>query len=530
MESCNRKAVEDGVDILSLSIGPSAVPLGPAAFLNILDVELLLATKAGVVVVQAVGNGGPGSSSVLSFSPWVLSVAASTTDRKYNNSLVLDSGDSLAGSGLSPPTEGDGFYPITAAEDISASNGSFPPLKNCLNPDSFIPPMAEGKLVICSYTSDSFLTLTNVATIANAVKAAGATGFILALDRAAASRPPKEMALSLLVPGILLGSWEASRALWEYYDSHTMRGMDGEVLSFEAMGRILDGRGAIFTGKPPVVASYSSRGPDVNNAMMQTADVLKPNVMAPGNAIWAAWSSKSDGDLYFKEQEFAMVSGTSMATPHVAGVAALIKQNHPEWSPAAVASAIMTTANDAGVGTGPLLAQRANGDLVAATPFDYGSGAINPTRALDPGLIFDAEFKHYIQFLCAVPGTDEDSVRRSAGAGCPTAQREWCSDLNSPSVTVASLVGSRKVERRVTSVAAETEKYAVTVREPAGVAVTVSPSEFGISPNETKMLRIDVVAKEAMNDYVFGEVVLRGDKKHIVRIPLAVYVSSTLML
>lgn len=93
--------MEDGVDILNLSIGPSSVPHGAASFLDILEVELLLATKAGVSVIQAVGNGGPDFSSVLSFSPWIMSVAASITDRKYNNSIVLANGQVLSGIGLS---------------------------------------------------------------------------------------------------------------------------------------------------------------------------------------------------------------------------------------------------------------------------------------------------------------------------------------------------------------------------------------------------------------------------------------------
>lgn len=94
------KAVEDGVDILSLSIGPASVPSGPSAFLNVLELELLFATKAGVLVIQAVGNGGPSSSSILSFSPWITSVAASITDRKYNNSVILGNRQHLVGTGL----------------------------------------------------------------------------------------------------------------------------------------------------------------------------------------------------------------------------------------------------------------------------------------------------------------------------------------------------------------------------------------------------------------------------------------------
>ena len=92
--------MEDGVDILSLSIGPTGVPSGASAFLNMLELELLFATKAGVLVVQAVGNGGPSSSSILSFSPWITSVAASITDRKYNSSLYLGNGRRYTGIGL----------------------------------------------------------------------------------------------------------------------------------------------------------------------------------------------------------------------------------------------------------------------------------------------------------------------------------------------------------------------------------------------------------------------------------------------
>lgn len=77
---------------------------------------------------------------------------------------------------------------------------------------------------------------------------------------------------------------------------------------FSAKARILDGRQAIYTGQAPVVASYSSRGPDVKNALMQTVDVLKPNVMAPGTSIWAAWSPDSEGDKYVKGMNYERLS------------------------------------------------------------------------------------------------------------------------------------------------------------------------------------------------------------------------------
>jgi subtilisin family serine protease len=91
-----------------------------------------------------------------------------------------------------------------------------------------------------------------------------------------------------------------------------------------------------------------------------------------------------------------MISGTSMSAPHIAGIAALIKQKHPHWSPAAIKSALMTTSTTLDRAGNPLLAQQTSETetikFVKATPFDYGSGHVDPTAALDPGLIFDAGF------------------------------------------------------------------------------------------------------------------------------------------
>lgn len=223
-----------------------------------------------------------------------------------------------------------------------------------------------------------------------------------------------------------------------------------------------------------------------------------------------------------------MLSGTSMATPHVAGIAALIKQKHPDWSPAAIASAIMTTAERTDHSGYPILAETMDGRQIANL-FDYGAGVVYAARAMNPGLIFDIRFENYVQFLCAVPGVDEGSVRRAVGVNnCPTARMRWCSDLNTPSVTIANLVGSRRVIRRVTNVGTETETYVVLVREPAGIAVRVTPRVFRISPNASRGFSITLEAREAMNVFAFGEVELRGDKEHVVRMPIAVSVSSTL--
>lgn len=233
------------------------------------------------------------------------------------------------------------------------------------------------------------------------------------------------------------------QALLEYYDDNLVRDKEGSVTKFGATIRILDGRRAIYTREAPVVAEYSSRGPDVDDMQMQAADVLKPNVMAPGHHIWGAWSPTSDAMVEFQGESYAMLSGTSMATPHVAGVVALIRQRHPKWSPAMVMSAIMTTADVTDRSGRPLMARRDGGVLERATPFDMGAGAIN-ARARRPGPGVRRRVPDYLQFLCAVPGVDDAAVLRAVGVPCPPSRARWCSDLNAPSVTVASLVGSRR--------------------------------------------------------------------------------------
>ncbi|CAN0842683.1 Subtilisin-like protease SBT2.5 [Linum grandiflorum] len=478
------QAVEDGVDILSLSIGPSSVPPGPSAFLNILEIALLLATKAGVFVVQAAGNGGPASSSILSFSPWITTVAASITDRQYNNTIVLGNGLRFSGTGLAP------------ASDVSNRNTtSAIEVESCQHPEHFIPSLARDKLVICTYNLDFQSQAVSLSTVADTIQKVGAAGFIITMDPTIGSEQVK-------------GTTSTLKAVWEYYNAKTRRWGNGEAMAFMAAARILGGREAFFAGQAPVVASYSSRGPDVNNALLQTADVLKPNIMAPGSSIWAAWSPTSEGDPYIK---------------------ALIKHKHPKWSPASITSSIMTTAHTTDPHShSPILSQTANNKLSRATPFDFGSGSVDPARSIDPGLVFNASFDDYLRFLCSVPGVvgNEDSVRRAVGSPCPRRTQRWCSDLNAPSITVSTLVGSRRLVRTVTNVGRFDELYRVTVRRPVGVDVNVAPRSFVVRAYGSVRIGIVLRARNATRRrYVFGEMVLRGSRRHLVRVPIAVYVS-----
>lgn len=145
------------------------------------------------------------------------------------------------------------------------------------------------------------------------------------------------------------------------------------------------------------VASYSSRGPDPVNP-----GILKPDIIAPGSFILAAvppFYKSAEIGRYSLVSDYSTLSGTSMATPHVAGIAALLKAYRPEWSPAAIRSAVMTTAYIMD-NNGSVIIDESTG--LPATPLDYGAGHIDPNRAMDPGLIYDLAIQDYVDYICGV--------------------------------------------------------------------------------------------------------------------------------
>ncbi|BBN13974.1 tRNA guanosine-2'-O-methyltransferase [Marchantia polymorpha subsp. ruderalis] len=525
------QAVQDGVDIVSLSLGPTSAPPGVSTFLNVFDVELLFAVKAGVFVAQATGNSGPAQTSILSFSPWITSVAASITDRSYSNTIVLGNSYSIKGVGLSPPTPNSSPIRMVSALDAFAGNSSFVNVDECQQPGAFNRDLVQGAVLLCVYSFSFEFGSASVKQVADTAKELGATGFVLVADPQLGSASKADPS-PLLIPGIVVTDLNASLAILRYYNESTIRDATGSVKSFGASVVIGDGRDAAFGSVAPVVATFSSRGPDILNSQSQLADVLKPDIMAPGYLIWSAWSPRGADESNFYGERFAMLSGTSMATPHIAGIAALIKQAHPEWSPAAITSALMTTANVYDKDGKPLLAQNPTSNFSSSigpgTAFDFGAGSVNPTNALDPGLIFEAAFENYIDFLCVVPGVDPASVRDSTGAACGTKSLSWASDLNKPYITIANLVGSRTVTRTVTNVHSETETYKVSIdREPPGVAVTINPTSFTAKSGETIPLFITLRATTSTtNVFSFGSIGLTGSLGHYIHMPLSVSPNS----
>ena len=238
-----------------------------------------------------------------------------------------------------------------------------------------------------------------------------------------------------------------------------------------------------FDNPSPLVASFSSRGPST----AASGDILKPDFMAPGEDILAAVAPEGNNG-----RSFDLLSGTSMSSPHVAGFGALLTQAHPDWSPAAQRSALSTTA-----------------DPSAGTVFNVGAGQVDPTKSLDPGLVFDAGFNDYVAFL--------RGQKLLSGTGIDA------SDLNQPSIAIGDLAGSQTVSRKATSVGSQTETYTFSITGLAGVTATPSVTSFVAAPGSTTPWTVSFLRTTApVNAFTSGTIVWTGDKGHVVRMPVAI--------
>ncbi|KAK9099747.1 hypothetical protein Scep_023177 [Stephania cephalantha] len=517
------QAVVDGVDILNLSVGPNSPPATTkTTFLNPFDATLLSAVKAGVFVVQAGGNGGPFPKTLVSYSPWIATVAAAIDDRRYKNHLFLGNGKILAGIGLSPSTISNRTFTLVAANDVmlDSSVSKYSP-SDCQRPEVLNKNLVEGNILLCGYSFNFVVGTASVQKVAETAKSLGAIGFVLAVENA--SPGAKFDPVPVGIPGVVITEVDKSMELIDYYNKSTARDWTGRVRSFKALGSIGDGLKPILHKSAPQVAIFSSRGPDIKDYSFQDADLLKPDILAPGSLIWAAWAPNGTDEVNYLGEHFAMVSGTSMAAPHVAGIAALVKQKHPNWSPAAIKSSLMTTATVLDRAERPLQAQQYSGSevitLVAATPFDYGSGHVSPRAALDPGLIFDAGYADYLKFLCSTPGIDPHEVANYTNSRC-NATGFSPADLNTPSIAISHLVRTRTVTRTVTNVAGEEETYVLRTQMAPEIAIEANPPAMTLLPGASRKFTVTLTVRSVTGSYSFGEVLMKGSRGHKVKIPV----------
>jgi hypothetical protein len=252
------------------------------------------------------------------------------------------------------------------------------------------------------------------------------------------------------------------------------------------------------------MAAFSSRGPLLPSAR-STGDLLKPDITAPGVQILAANSPVETNAV--AGQLFQSIGGTSMSSPHIAGIGALLRDLHPSWTPAEMQSATMTSARQS--------VTKQDG-VTPADPFDFGAGHVVPNGAANPGLVYPAAFDDYRAFLKSQGLCNLCFGTSPAPVVAPT-------DLNVPSVTIRALTGTKTVTRKVRNVGSA-GTYRPTVAAPAGIDVTVTRNRLNLAAGETATYQIRFTANSAavFGNYSFGSLTWSDQNGHNVRIPLVI--------
>ncbi|KAK7284161.1 hypothetical protein RJT34_18902 [Clitoria ternatea] len=442
-------AIRDGVDILSLSLGGFPVPL----YDDSIAIGSFRAMEHGISVVCAAGNNGPVAMSVANEAPWIATVGASTLDRKFPALVHMGNGKTLYGESMYPMgshhlIRNGKEIELVYVTDVDTESQFC--LKGSLPRDK-----VKGKMVVCDRGVNGRAEKGQV------VKEAGGVAMILANTEINMEEDSVDVHV---LPATLVG-FDESVTLKDYINS-TVR----------PLGRIEFGGTVIGRGvRAPAVARFSSRGPSFQNP-----SILKPDVIAPGVNIIAAWPQNL-GPTGLPEDSrrvnFSVMSGTSMACPHVSGIAALIHSAHPKWSPAAIKSAIMTTAVETDHTGRPILDE----DKPAGV-FDMGAGHVNPDRALSPGLVYDIRPHEYVIHLCSLGYTRSEifSITHRNVSCYDIMKMNRGFSLNYPSFSVIFKGRMRRkmFTRRLTNVGNPHSIYSVEVLAPEGVKVIVKPKRL----------------------------------------------------
>lgn len=490
------RAVAEGVNVLSISLGGGV----SSYHRDSLSIATFGAMEMGVFVSCSAGNGGPDPVSLTNVSPWIATVGASTMDRDFPATVKLGTGRTITGvslykgrRALSPNKQ----YPVV----YMGSNSSNPdPSSLCLE-GTLNPTTVAGKIVICDRGISPRVQKGQV------VKDAGGIGVILANT---AANGEELVADCHLLPAVAVGEIEGKEI--KQYALTSPKATASLALLGTRVGI-----------KPsPVVAAFSSRGPN-----FLTLEILKPDIVAPGVNILAAWSGEtapSSLPADHRRVKFNILSGTSMSCPHVSGIAALLKARHPEWSPAAIKSALMTTAYVHDNTHNPL--KDASSDE-PSSPYDHGAGHINPVKALDPGLIYDINAQDYFDFLCAQKLTPMELqvFRKYANRTCRHSIAKP-GDLNYPAISVVfpetANVSALTLRRTVTNVGPPVSNYHVVVSPFKGVAIKVEPEKLHFTKKYQKLsYKITFTTKSRETIPEFGGLIWK-DGVHKVRSPIVI--------
>ncbi|PUZ68800.1 hypothetical protein GQ55_2G057600 [Panicum hallii var. hallii] len=474
-------AIADGVDVISFSIGS---PMPWQYFESAQAIGSFHAMRRGVVTSTSAGNSGLTGGRVCNVAPWMLSVAASSIDRRFVVKIVLGNGETIVGASINT------FPTLTNATLAFPANGS-------CDPDNLAGGSYKGKIVLCpppakiGHPNDGSGPLS-----------AGAAAVVI-VTRAS------DVAFVLPLPGLTVTRDQFDQIM-AYVNSTS-----NPVATIDRTET---------TGNPqaPAAASFSSPGPN-----LITPGILKPDLSAPGIDIIAAWSmlsSPTGNPSDNRKVQYNIISGTSMACPHASGAAAYVKSFHRDWSPAMIMSALITTAT-------PMNTPGNSG----WTALKYGAGQLSPVKARDPGLVYDASDGDYVAMLCAqgYNATQLALVTGSNATACAAAGGS-AGDLNYPTMAARVEPGRNftvRFPRTATNVGAAGAAYDVKVEvalEAAkDVTVDVSPRRLEFTaPSQKVSFTVTVSGAAPAEGQVHSAAVLWYNDEHQVRSPVVVYAAE----
>ncbi|CAN4118332.1 unnamed protein product [Withania somnifera] len=484
------QAVADGVDILTISYGWVGTPL----YQDSIAIASFGVMMKGVLVSASAGNSGPEMGTLNNGVPWIFTVASCNTDRSFYGTLTLGNGMKVTGFSLFPLKTTIKDLPVLYNESISPCDSS-DPLSQL--------PNAGRSIMICY--SNAVEVEDQMAVISES-KFGGAIYISDDPDVLSSNFFPN--------PGVVISTKDGKQVI----DYATKSVRPKASISFQE---------TYIDVKPaPVVSAFSSRGPSRSYLR-----VAKPDIVAPGVLILAAWPSNVSAAVIgvntFLDSDFCLESGTSMAAPHIAGVAAILKGAHPDWSPSAIRSAMITTANPLDNTKNPI---KTEDDKRDATSLAMGAGLVDPNRAVDPGLIYDATPQDYVNLLCSMNLTENQFkiiARSSAKHNCSNPS----DDINYPSfIALFSPNGNytwleQKFRRTVTNVGAGAAKYVAKVIAPKDSSISISPQTLVFEKkNQKQDYTLTICYKGSSDDQAqSGSIIwVEENGHHTVRSPIAV--------